>query len=442
MSRLERRVERTVEAWPAGCHAIGVVASPGDGEWAGRAASALITAAASRHRLAFLVDLTTAAPALPLGLDAPADAGGLAEVAAGRATLGEVAITDEDRSFAYIPAGRTDDPAELTRSRPFQLLVERARGADGVVLVLLDRASRESVGAAAWADGWVLLGEDAPGGDGLPGDAPELARIRPAGKPRTARAGRGRRRRRRSTSASTRRAAAVGLFVVAGLAVGTCFVGRSASDDEPMSRLVRITPEQAGGEARRGQGVPASEATGAGETGGGRPDGAPVLDGAAAPYSVLVASYASEEDARRQVERLSEGSDRLFFLSPTLLQEDRLWYRVYAGLRPGRDDAGRLMRELVDAGVKEEARNWDLRPVPWAFRLATAAERGEAESRLSELRRRGVPAYAVPVIARGDTSYRLYAGAYETEDAAAPLRKRLSEAGLEARLVRRSYGEP
>ena len=437
MNGILDRAERTVDGWPSRCRVVGVVVASHDSEWAGAAADALIRAAASRSRPAFLVDLAPSATDLQERLGA-ARSDGLARVAAGEASFVDVAVRDEDRSFAYLPAGRTDRPAELADSPALALLTGRVRDGGGVALVLIDDGDLASVGAAEWCDGWVVLGSGRVYRGSFPGEASLLGRVRPRPDEESAQAGgyRPPARRRSSRSSSPARLVPVGLFVAAWLGVGTCFVHRITSGEESMPRLVRITAERPGAEDGR-----TTRGQVSGVTAGSRPGEGSALDSAATPYSVLVASYGSEGVARKRIEQLTADSRHLFYLAPTPVH-DRLWYRVFAGSRPGRDEAGRLMEELVDAGVKEEARDWDLRPVPWTFRLESLAERNAAGERVAELQSRGIPAYFLPVVARGDTVYRLYSGAYETREDATPLQEQLADAGVDAQLVRRAYGEP
>lgn len=444
MNEISDRAELTVDGWPSRCRVVGVVVASRDPEWAAAAVDALSRAAASRSRPAFLVDLAPST-ATDLRERLGADrSDGLARVDAGEASFADVAVHLEDRSYAYLPAGRIDRPGKLAESPALELLTQRVRDEDGAALVLVDRGELDSVGAAEWCDGWVVLGSGRVSRGALPGEASLLGRIRsrperPEGELASARGFRlsGRRRSSSSSSSSSSgRLMALGLFVAAWLGVSTCFVHRLTSAGESMPRLVRITAERTGTEDGRG---PGNEASGA--SAGFRPVDGTALDSAATPHSVLVASYGSEAVARKRIEQLTADSRHLFYLAPTPVR-GRLWYRVYAGSRPGRAEAERLMEELVDAGVKEEARNWDLRAVPWTFRLGSLAERAAAGDRVAELQNRGIPAYFLPVVARGDTVYRLYSGAYETREDALALQEQLADAGVDAQLLRRGYGEP
>ncbi len=161
--------------------------------------------------------------------------------------------------------------------------------------------------------------------------------------------------------------------------------------------------------------------------------------GVVLPYSVLVASYVTYEDAAARRDELTE-LGRLAFVAPTPIR-GRLYYRVFAGALEDRVQASDLMVRLVAQGGKERERDWDMRPVRLAFALRDFSSEEEADAELERLHGSGVPAYVISV---GDTTgaiYRLYSGAFESEAAAAPADTILSVAGQAATLVTRR-GEP
>jgi len=164
-----------------------------------------------------------------------------------------------------------------------------------------------------------------------------------------------------------------------------------------------------------------------------------VAAGVVLPYSVLVASHVTYEDAAVERDRLNE-SGSLAFVAPTPVK-GRLYYRVFAGAVEDRIQASDLMRRLVEEGDKRRERDWDMRPVRLAFALQDFSSMEEAGAALERLHGSGVPAYVISV---GDTTgaiYRLYSGAFESEAAAAPADTFLSVAGQAATLVTRR-GEP
>jgi len=158
---------------------------------------------------------------------------------------------------------------------------------------------------------------------------------------------------------------------------------------------------------------------------------APVL-----PYSVLIASYARRADAAERARAWSRQDGTLYLVAPTPVQ-DRLYYRLFAGALPDRESAGRLMRELVDRGRKDEARAWDVRPTSLAFRLGVAGSRRRADARADSMRTAGIPTYVLPAVAGSDTTWQVYSGAFESEAAAAALESVIDKAGGEAHLVTR-----
>lgn len=178
---------------------------------------------------------------------------------------------------------------------------------------------------------------------------------------------------------------------------------------------------------------PAADAAGREEPPPEVPASAPELG-----YSVLVASYAEREGARERA--AAWAGDGLYVVAPTAVDGETYW-RLYRGAVAGREAGQALNRRLVEAGRKTEASPWDVRPAGLAFRIATYRTRGEAAARSEELAGVGVAAYTVPAAVDGDTVWQVYAGAYEDEAAAAPLRRRLEDEGVDAELVTRR-GEP
>ncbi len=213
------------------------------------------------------------------------------------------------------------------------------------------------------------------------------------------------------------------------------------------SPMTDRSPAGSGGDevAEAGEGSPAAD-------GGATPPviDAPVEDlrtspdpgvaaGVVLPYSVLVASYVTYEDAAARRDELKEQGG-LVFVAPTPIR-GRLYYRVFAGAVEDRVQADDLMARLVEQGSKERERDWDMRPVRLAFALQDLSSEEEAEAEVERLHGSGVPAY---VLAVGDTTgavYRLYSGAFESEAAAAPADSLISATGQEATLVTRR-GEP
>lgn len=400
---------------------VGVVPDPADPAWVGEAVLALVRAAAERRRPAFLLDLAPEASDLASRFGAVGSEG-IAEAVAGEARLPEVAHRDEEHGVAYLPCGLGAPGDELAGSAALAAFAERVRGEEGVLLVLLDREAAAAV-SAGWPDGWVLLGEAeaATGGGSLPDDLPELAHIEPRGESPGAEAGRWRRH-REGASFPTMKATVAALFLAATAAAWWWYADRVTAGDAGSPLPDVEAPARSGSDAAPGVG-PAREDSARDRT---------------LAFSVLIASYASAEAARERVRELSERAEGVFFVSPTPVRGS-VWHRVYAGARADREAAEALMERLVEAGAKGEARAWDVRPVPWSFRVdGGLGARAAAADRAESLGRRGVPAYLLSSREGGDTVYRVYSGAFESRGAAGALGERIEEAGVEAELVRRA----
>ena len=451
-----------MEEWPEGGRVVGVIADPSDPAWTGRALLKLLRAVGERRRPAFLLDLAPETSNLTARFGA-AGSDGFAEVAEGTASLAGIAHRRPEIDGAYLPCGMGSSGEELAGSKQLTALAGRVRDGGGVLLVVLDRRAARSAAATGWPDGWLPVGdvESAAGGEALPGDLPEVGRIE-----RRESDGRasGRWRRHRESGEFPTLRVVGGILLLAALAGAWWWYANGVTDGRPPASgpggagaagttaagtipAADVRPAAAtDGEAS----TPAARATGeAGEEGAGSAgasDGseAGADEGSTLQYSVLIASYASAADARERVRQLSRQVDGLYFVAPTPVQ-GALWHRVYAGSLPDREAARGLMERLVEAGAKGEARAWDIRPVPWSFRLAgdfgrDFDDRSAARSWARQLRERGVPAYVLPA-ANGD-AYRVYSGAFESRVDAEALEARLQEAGVAAELTRRTGTEP
>ncbi len=155
------------------------------------------------------------------------------------------------------------------------------------------------------------------------------------------------------------------------------------------------------------------------------------------PYSVAIAAYSAYDDAVAR-QRKWERPDLTVYVAPTPVR-GVVYYRVFAGLLPNRDQAERLMAQLVREGIKDTIRNWDVRATRYVFDFGTYPDARDAGAAAESLRGQGVPAYVVPAAGAdgGRPAYHVYAGGYESAEAARPLRERIVEAGIEPRLVER-----
>ena len=427
---------------------------------------------------------------------------GLGEVVAGRARMRDAAATPQGRSFIFIPAGPSSPGVErLCEAPAFRHLVAAA-GRGGTLLLHIAEEDLPRLLQAAGTgenmefDGLVLLGDASVPADVPPGvqvlaraqtDAPAplpstgadstaggmSGFSRPAGTPAIV-AGGGARRRARTrvekliesirgrTAGHARGVAAVWLVAVVtvwliwqGLSGWPAFEdGYESLDDSPVSARVPADPDvdtnavegatavddrPVDGGAGEVVGADAAAEIGADSEGGPRSGEAVMASGVDLPYSVLVASYVTYEDAAVKRDQLV-AEEYLAFVAPTPIR-GRLYFRVFVGALEDRVQASDLMRRLVEEGRKERERAWDMRPVRLALVLSDFSSAQEADGERQRLHDLGVPAYVLSV---GDTTeaiYRLYSGAFESEGAAAPADTLLSEAGLDATLVTRR-GEP
>lgn len=129
-------------------------------------------------------------------------------------------------------------------------------------------------------------------------------------------------------------------------------------------------------------------------------------------HSVLVASYANLDQARRRADAWSREDGRLYFVAPTRI-DGQVYHRLFSGALATPEAGRRAMRRLVEMGRKDSARAWDLRPTRLAHRLAVTRDEAEANRVREELASGDVPAYVLAAVADGDTVYQVYSGAYE-----------------------------
>ena len=259
------------------------------------------------------------------------------------------------------------------------------------------------------------------------------------------------------------RVAAVWLFAV--LAVWLVWQGLSgwpafeddfdaAIESPPVARSTTAADDGSGAVSRSvagGTETRDTDASGGQEESGGRPaaeagaGNAPPASAAGAapgvelPYSILVASVVIYEDAAAKRDEVAGGGN-LAFISPTPVT-GRLYYRVFAGAVEDREQAREVMRRLVEQGSKERERDWDMRPVRLAFALGDFPSEEEADAERQRLHESGVPAYVLSIGDGTGAVYRLYSGAFESEEAAGLADSLLSAAGRTATLVTRR-GEP
>lgn len=469
MSPDEERSRALAEELPGDVRVIGLLLPEGSDEADTRAVDGLAVDLARRRGRTLLANLAPRS-SLDRRLGAEGEPG-VAEVVAGEAALEAAALRPGGRPYLYLRAGAVEfDPRRVLEAGAFGELVRRLRRLEGTLLLALPGPEVSGADLSGLLDGVVPVGAG-PGAERAAG-VPVLGVLGPRGErggevppreeapegepPRGEAAGDGAsdgveaaapvpgdgsappegRWRRRVTEAGFPTGKIVGAaLLVAALFGGWWFLVRQVGPP-PGSGTGEVPEGSATGPAEASSGPPVAAGEPAGEEGAAGDRWAPLLSEAPElPYSVLVASYSSPEDAR---ERLAEraGDGVLYFLAPTPVR-GRVYHRFFAGARSERASADSLMRALVREGRKEGASEWDVRPVPFAFRLGVYAESEDGRREVDRLADRGIPAYLVPLGRGQRRAWQVYAGAYESEEAAAPLRRALDSAGEEARLVRR-----
>ncbi len=408
---------------------------------------------------------------------------GLEAVYRGEATLAEVATPVPGGRLVYLPSGvqREEEDGEAGASgdvapRARRLAEVLRRGRATLVLLL-----EEAAAGRLEAEGDLTLSAaeavrrleaeagqpEAPPTDGSAPAAgaegrsdsetagPGSAAADPADGGADRAPGSGWSRRRRGSPAG--RIVGVAL-VAAGVVAGAWLVTRAFGRAEPESGVpARTTAGSGGGRpassdpGRETHGPHPAETPAAADrtptgVGSGNASTAPARVGPtlearaeqapALPYSVLIASYSTKDDAAHRAQRWSADDGILYVVAPTPVQ-GRIYYRVLAGALPDRGSASRLMDRLVALGRKEQASAWDVRPASLAFRLGVRATRREAAARADSAAAEGIPAYVLPAAAAGDTAWQVYAGAFESGDAGAALARMLARAGEDTTLVTR-----
>lgn len=467
-----RSPEEAARGWPDDARAVALLTP--DEERLPFAALDLMEELARRWRPALLVGLGPAAR-LPDEGGQEVQAPGLSAVIRGEATLKEAARPRPDRSFAFLPAGEGADARELLESRALARLAEGVRDAGGILV--LHVPGSVDVPPPGWLDGRLRTGTAVEGPDSAWADLPDMGAL-PADEggegAGEGRRGRWRRHRKDPDVPVARVAAAViGIAVIVGgwwlmaresIDVGGDAVPPPAADTAAVDTVGAGAGSGAAGgpsdtavsDGPMTAGTPGADtATGAGGPAGeeeaavperAAPEEAeatteePAAEAAELPYSVLVASYRRAEDAARRVERLRESVTVPVFASPTRVGE-QVYHRVFAGARPDTASAGELMRSLADRGLKRSVSAWDLRPARFTLLVGRYGSEAEARRARGELGASAVHAYILREPAAGDTTFLLYAGAFESSEASGSLRETLQGTGRTAEVTMRR-GEP
>ncbi|MBI4541509.1 MAG: SPOR domain-containing protein [Gemmatimonadetes bacterium] len=149
------------------------------------------------------------------------------------------------------------------------------------------------------------------------------------------------------------------------------------------------------------------------------------------PLAIQVSAWRSVVDAQASADTL-ERDGIPTMISPVLLRDSRIWFRVYAGPVTSGAEVDSLRHVLRTSG--HLAPDAAASRVPLSFALAGGLTPNAAQTERARLRSAGVPCF---VLGQGDGAYRLFAGAFESEEQADILRGLLSEAGAAGRLLPR-----
>ncbi len=150
-------------------------------------------------------------------------------------------------------------------------------------------------------------------------------------------------------------------------------------------------------------------------------------------YSINVASYTSEEWARRGLESLVESGVEAY-LVPVDIAGKGTWMRLMVGSFRDRNEAQQEMTRLVRAGILDEGR---VISTPLAYRVGEWNTREEAVSAMASLRSKGFHPYVVTNESGGAGRYSVYLGAFQGRDQAVSLERFLEKHSLEFELAER-----
>ena len=454
---------------PESARIVAVVFESSEAERSATVVDAIATSVARRRRQTLLLNPEPGPSPLDELAGAPetADSGGMASFLAGRTGLAQVAVQRADCPYAYLPAGQIPEGvAGLLESASFERFVSGLKERGGTLLLTVSERTRLAPGLLRLLDGYIALGavpiedygemecygripfavsaEPEPEPEPSPPPAPS--------KPEKAL---GRRSRARPVAAA---------LVIAALAVGNWWAYRKGWLDSAISRVGSMiatreeVPATASAPAEVSaievQDSPAEppEAAEPPEVAGQAPVAqvpreAAIVDAFESaperPYSVLVGSFSDPADAAVRVAEIRALHAGVPYLTAPTTIRGVQYQRILAGALASEAEASVLMDALVTAGAVEEANAWLLRPVRFAFDLGVFTERPATEARVAQLASLGIRAYRLETALDGMPVFRVYGGAYESEEAAAPMRELLEAAGEPAALVvRRGEATP
>lgn len=163
---------------------------------------------------------------------------------------------------------------------------------------------------------------------------------------------------------------------------------------------------------------------------------APVQSDAA--YSVELMFTNSNEDALRYLAPPSDSLPAATFSIVSRGPESDHWYRLVAGAFPDSASAAAYLGRLRGAGRLVTGEGAIAR-TPFALLLDSASSDAIAQVRVSAYRGRGIPAY---ILLDSAQVWRVYAGAFPTQDDAQLLKQQLDSLNIQSVLVTRAGSTP
>lgn len=372
----------------------------------------------ARDRRVFLFDLLGATPGLmpDAGED---DAPGVSDMVYYGVSLGRAARSQPGTPNLSIVPGGAESPlseAVLT-DRWWDVVIEQVRRANAMLLIAAPSMVPGLREMVSHLDGVLLVGEALAPTPFIP----VLAEVRAAATRRTPITPTG-------TSRTVDRSPRRRRWPIV-LAVAAVVLAAIAALTAPMWR-----PLVAGG----GQGEPSASFTGSS-----LPPIPPLpvrepVDSTIAAYSVELLFTNSSEDALQYLALAADTLPAATFSIVSRGPENDLWYRLIAGVFPDSASAEGYLGRLrwggrLTAGAGAVART------PFALLLDSASSDALARVRVAAYRGRGIPAYvlrdSVPV-------WRVYAGAFSTEDDGQLLKRHLDSLNIQSALVLRAGSSP
>jgi len=426
-----------LEWLPETASLIAIVREAGCGEWAAGVAIGLADIVGRTRGRTYLANAGTDGSELDSVLKVEGGPG-LAAALTGITSVASIARSAPERSFAYLPAGDTSLPlSELRRIPTFRRLLRKMRNGGGTLLLYsteedLIAVSGEDTADAVSLDGCIALGSVRDLALDLgapllarverPADAPVAEEVDPVDREETT-------PQRRVLADSSQLGSLFKILIpVFGLAVlwAVWSVSRPSGEAEASTQVLTVNSGPAASEPVADPPLDLEPAV-------------PVWSAPAANYSVLVESHIRLSDAEERSRSLSRAGG-LFYVSPTPVRS-RVYYRVFAGVHEDRLDALAAMDVLVDAGQKKTTKLWDVRPVRLAFDLGTFESLEGATDHVRGLTADGIPAYVLRDLTDAPL-FRVFAGAYESEEASTALGDLLVSRELSAELIPRSGVAP